>query len=59
LDDKVGMKREEYERFVNRIPNNLQSKFKDLGYTSFDKVAGDNNIVDYKEIKDIVQSLVA
>jgi len=59
LDNKVGMKREEYERFINRIPNNLQSKFKDFGYTSFDKVAGDNNIVDYKEIKDIVQSLVA
>jgi len=59
LDNKEGMKREEYERFINRIPNNLQSKFKDLGYTSFDKVAGDNNIVDYKEIKNIVQSLVA
>jgi len=59
LDNKEGMKREEYERFINRVPNNLKSKFKELGYTSFDKVAGDNNIVDYKEIKNIVQSLVA
>jgi len=47
------------ERFINRIPNNLQPKFKELGYTSFDKVAGDDSVVDYKEIKNIVQSLVA
>ena len=58
LDSKAGMKREEYERFVNRIPNSLRDKFNKLGYESFDKVAGDNNIVDYKEIKTIVQSVV-
>jgi len=58
LDNKEGMKFEEYERFINRIPNNLKSKFKELGYTSFDKVAGDDKIVDYKEIKNIVQSLI-
>ncbi len=59
LDSKAGMKREEYARFVNRIPNNLQKRFEELGYDSFDKVAGDNKIVDYKEIKNIVQSIVA
>ena len=59
LDSKVGMKRDEYERFVNRIPNNLKAKFDELGYASFDKVAGENNMVDYKEIKSIVQSVVA
>ena len=58
LDAKEGMRREEYERFVNRIPNNLKERFNELGYASFDKVAGDNNIVDYKEIKSIVQSVV-
>jgi hypothetical protein len=58
LDAKSGMKREEYERFINRIPNNLKQRFEELGYTSFDKVAGINGIVDYKEIKSIVQSLV-
>lgn len=58
LDAKVGMKREEYERFVNRIPNNLKPRFNELGYASFDKVAGENNVVDYKEIKSIVQSVV-
>jgi len=59
LDSKAGMKREEYERFVNRIPNNLKKKFNELGYDSFDRVAGENNMVDYKEIKSIVQSVVA
>lgn len=59
LDSKAGMKREEYERFVNRIPNSLRERFNKLGYESFDKVAGDNKIVDYKEIKSIVQSVVA
>jgi len=59
LDNKEGMKREEYERFVNRVPKSLKPKFNELGYNSFDKVAGDNNIVDYKEIKSIVQSVVA
>ena len=59
LDSKVGMKRDEYERFVNRIPNNLKQRFNELGYASFDNVAGDNHIVDYKEIKNIVQSVVA
>ena len=58
LDNKEGMKREEYERFVNRVPNNLKAKFNELGYASFDKVAGANEIVDYKEIKSIVQSVV-
>jgi hypothetical protein len=58
LDAKSGMKREEYERFINRIPNNLKQRFEELGYTSFDKVAGTNGIVDYKEIKNIVQSVV-
>jgi len=59
LDNKEGMKREEYERFISRVPNNLKAKFKELGYTSFDNVAGDNNMVDYHEIKTIVQSVVA
>jgi hypothetical protein len=59
LDNKEGMGREEYERFIARVPNNLKDKFNELGYTSFDKVAGENNMVDYKEIKSIVQSVVA
>ncbi len=59
LDSKSGMKPEEYERFINRIPNNLKKRFEELGYNSFDKVAGENKIVDYKEIKKIVESLVA
>lgn len=58
LDSKTGMKREEYERFINRIPNNLKQKFNELGYNSFDKVSGKDKIVDYKEIKKIIQSII-
>ena len=58
LDNKEGMKREEYERFINRIPHNLKKEFDNLGYNSFERVAGDNKIVDYKEIKEMVEALV-
>jgi len=58
LDNKEGMKREEYERFINRIPHNLKKDFEKLGYNSFERVAGKNQIVDYKEIKEIVNALV-
>ena len=58
LDNKEGMKREEYERFIQRIPNNFKKDFEKLGYNSFERVAGDNKIVDYKEIKEMVEALV-
>ena len=56
LDSKEGMSEDEYERFINRLPNNLKNKFNKLGYNSFKKVAGDNNLVDYREIKEIINS---
>ncbi len=56
LDSKEGMSAEEYERFINRLPYNLKNKFDELGYSSFDKVAGDNNLVDYKAIKKIINN---
>ena len=58
LDNKEGMKREEYERFIQRIPKNFKKDFEKLGYNSFERVAGDNKIVDYKEIKEMVEALV-
>ena len=58
LDNKEGMKRDEYERFINRIPHNLKKEFDTLGYNSFERVAGKNQIVDYKEIKEMVETLV-
>jgi len=57
LDGKEGMSSEEYRRFIARIPNNLKSKFDELGYNSFENVAGKDKVVDYKELKGIVETL--
>jgi predicted nucleic acid-binding Zn-ribbon protein len=57
LDGKEGMNSEEYRRFIARIPNNLKPKFDELGYKSFENVAGKDKVVDYKELKGIVETL--
>ncbi len=56
LDSKEGMSEDEYERFINRLPNNLKKEFDKLGYNSFKKVAGANNLVNYREIKKIINN---
>ena len=56
LDSKEGMSEDEYERFINRLPYNLKKEFNKLGYNSFKKVAGANNLVDYREIEKIINS---
>ncbi len=59
LDSKEGMSEDEYERFINRLPNNLKNEFDKLGYNSFKRVAGDNSLVDYREIKKIINSCLS
>ncbi len=56
LDSKEGMSEEEYNRFISRLPYNLKEKFNKLGFNSFKRVAGDDNLVDYGEIKKIINS---
>jgi uncharacterized surface protein with fasciclin (FAS1) repeats len=58
LDNNEGMQRDEYERFLERIPLHLQTTFHSLGDTSFEKIAGNNMKVDYKEIKQLVHSIL-
>lgn len=58
LDNNEGMQRDEYERFLERIPFHLQKTFENLGDTSFDKIAGKNMKVDYIEIKQLVHSIL-
>jgi chromosome segregation ATPase len=58
LDHKTGMQKNEYERFVNRIPEHLQSAFSQLADTSFEKMSGDDQQVDHKEIKALVQQVI-
>ena len=58
LDHKTGMQREEYQRFIQRIPEHLQPAFSRLADTSFDKVAGDDQQVDHKEIQALVHQVL-
>ncbi len=58
LDHEVGMQRNEYERFVQRIPEHLQTSFATLGNTSFEQIAGDDQRVDYQEIQALVHQVI-
>lgn len=58
LDQEAGMQRDEYERFVHRIPEHLQKKFVVLDGTSFEQVAGDNKRVDHQEIQTLVHKMI-
>jgi hypothetical protein len=58
LDHEVGMQRNEYERFVQRIPEHLQTSFAMLGDTSFEHVSGDDQRVDYQEIQALVHQVI-
>ena len=58
LDQKEGMQRDEYERFVRRIPEHLQTSFARLGDTSFEQVSGDNKRVDHQEIQALVHKVI-
>jgi FtsZ-binding cell division protein ZapB len=58
LDHKIGMQKDEYERFVKRIPEHLQSAFTQLADTSFEAVSGDDQQVDHKEIQALVKQVI-
>ncbi len=58
LDQKEGMSKIEYERFVQRIPKHLKDSFVALQDTTFDAVAGDDKKLDYKEVESLVTSIV-
>jgi hypothetical protein len=58
LDQKTGMQRDEYQRFVARIPQHLQASFASLKNTSFEQVAGANQQIDHKEIQVLVHQMI-
>lgn len=58
LDHQAGMQRGEYERFVRRIPEHLQAAFAELGDTSFEHIAGDDQRVDHQEIQALVKQVI-
>lgn len=58
LDHQPGMQRDEYERFVERIPEHLQDAFIKVGNNSFDQIAGKDEEIDYQEIRTLVHSVI-
>ncbi len=58
LDHEVGMQRDEYQRFVNRIPEHLQATFSSLSNTSFEQVAGNDQRIDHKELQTLVHQMI-
>ena len=58
LDKDAGMQEPEFNDFFNRMPKHLQERFKALGLT-FEKVAGDDGVIDFMEIEDMINKLMA
>lgn len=57
MDQDAGMSKEEFESFFNRIPAHLQEKFHAKGLT-FERVAGDDGVVDFMEIEAMINTLM-
>ena len=52
------MQKHEYERFIQRIPIHLQTAFIALGDTSFQTVAGDNDLIEYQELEPLLKKIL-
>jgi len=58
MDRKVGMNQDEYQRFIDRVPSHLQTSFLSLKNTTFTSIAGVDKKIDYKEIENLVTSII-
>ena len=58
LDHKPGMQYDEYQRFIERIPEHLQASFENLANTSFEAVSGDDQSIDHKEIQALLHRII-
>lgn len=57
LDKDVGMSKDEFGDFMERIPKHLQKRFLERNL-SFEKVAGDDGVVDFMEIEEMINTLM-
>ncbi len=58
MDNKEGMSKQEYERFIRRVPKHLQLSFDNLNKTHFDEIAGADKKIDYKEVQNLISSII-
>ncbi|GMH37387.1 hypothetical protein BSKO_05260 [Bryopsis sp. KO-2023] len=57
LDQDVGMSKVEFADFMGRVPTHLQARFNERGLT-FEKVAGDDGVIDFMEIEQMISTLM-
>lgn len=57
LDKDVGMSKEEFENFMDRIPKHLKERFTKRNM-SFESVAGEDGVVDFMEVEDMINTLM-
>ena len=49
-DDKEGLTKEEYNKFIAALPENFQRKFEEMHRVkTFRQIAGNDNVIDLKE----------
>jgi len=53
MDNRAGMSREEYRRFIERVPEYLKTEFK-----SFEEVAKSDRKIDYEELSGVIKSII-
>lgn len=57
VDRDAGMSKEEFEKFLARIPDKLRKKYTAMGYTYAD-IAGQDGTIDFHEIDALINKLV-
>eukprot|EP01024_Parvocaulis_polyphysoides_P026413 TRINITY_DN2407_c0_g1_i2.p3 TRINITY_DN2407_c0_g1~~TRINITY_DN2407_c0_g1_i2.p3 ORF type:complete len:291 (+),score=37.09 TRINITY_DN2407_c0_g1_i2:109-981(+) len=57
VDGQEGIDKENFERFCRRVPRHLQPKLKAMNI-DFDKIAGADKVVDYKEMQQFIDALL-
>ncbi|GMH36884.1 hypothetical protein BSKO_04757 [Bryopsis sp. KO-2023] len=57
MDRDAAMSKQEFQRFIQRIPKHLQERFAAMG-TSFEEIAGDDMVIDHHEIGGLIDKLI-
>lgn len=57
VDRDAGMSKEEFNKFLERIPSKLRKKYMSMGYTYAD-IAGADGTIDFMEIDALINKLV-
>lgn len=57
MDRDAAMSKQEFERFIMRIPKHLKERFAKMG-TSFEEIAGEDMVIDHHEMAALIDKLL-